>query len=83
MKEEMKAREKRLNAILKNHGICVEWIESVKNNQTLDGYVIKKEGESLSPILYYTPTWYEKTDFEVVADCQPKRTPVPYSAATL
>ena len=66
MKEEMKAREKRLNAILKNHGICVEWIESVKNNQTLDGYVIKKEGESLSPILYYTPTWYEKTDFEVV-----------------
>ena len=54
MKEEMKAREKRLNAILKNHGICVEWIESVKNNQTLDGYVIKKEGESLSPILYYT-----------------------------
>lgn len=30
MKEEMKAREKRLNAILKNHGICVEWIESVK-----------------------------------------------------
>ena len=29
MKEEMKAREKRVNAILKNHGIWVEWIDSV------------------------------------------------------
>lgn len=66
MKEEMKAREKQLNAILKNHGIQVEWIENVKNNQTLDGYMIKKEGSSLVPVIYYTPTWYEKTDLEVV-----------------
>lgn len=67
MKEEMMKREERLNQLLKDRGLQIQYIEKRDNNQILDGYMILERGESISPTVYYDPEWYDLTDMEAAA----------------
>lgn len=67
MKNEMKVREARLNALVKP-GYKIQHVEKVCNNIIMDGYSIvdKNQTPSVGPVIYYDSKWYEKPDLEVV-----------------
>lgn len=66
MKERMKERMVALNEIAGEMGYQIHFCEKVSNNITKYGYSISKMEDNKGTSVYYNPSWYEKTDLEVV-----------------
>lgn len=65
--EKMKERENQLNLCLKDRGFTVQYMEKKDNNMVKDGYIVRKNEEDISPIVYYDPRWFNLPDEEVSA----------------
>lgn len=65
----MEERSEELNHILLEQGadFTISYTRVFKNNQDLEGYVLRNEDNNCSPTVYYSREWYDQDDLSVIA----------------